>query len=64
MLLGETAPDLLLLDEPDNYLDLDSRLLLEQTLANYPGALLIVSHDPAFISALDTRHSLLLPLQA
>ncbi|MEB4592365.1 ATP-binding cassette domain-containing protein [Candidatus Thiothrix sp. Deng01] len=64
VLLGETAPDLLLLDEPDNYLDLDSRLLLEQTLANYPGALLIVSHDPAFISALDTRHSLLLPLQA
>jgi ATPase subunit of ABC transporter with duplicated ATPase domains len=60
VLIGENAPTLLLLDEPDNHLDLDSRLLLEQTLADYPGALLVVSHDPAFITALGISASLTL----
>ena len=60
VLVGGNAPTLLLLDEPDNHLDLDSRLLLEQTLADYPGALLVVSHDPAFIEALHVHHTLIL----
>ncbi len=41
--------DLLLLDEPDNHLDLEAKLLLEQALHDYPGALLLVSHDPVFV---------------
>ncbi|MFN2299174.1 MAG: ribosomal protection-like ABC-F family protein [Anaerolineales bacterium] len=38
-------PDLLLLDEPDNHLDLKGKRFLEELIADYPGAVLIVSHD-------------------
>lgn len=44
-------PDLLLLDEPTNHLDLESVKWLEQFLAGYDGAVLIVSHDRAFMDA-------------
>ena len=43
-------PDLMLLDEPTNHLDLESLLWLEQFLQRYRGALLIVSHDTAFLN--------------
>ncbi|SDS69498.1 energy-dependent translational throttle protein EttA [Paraoerskovia marina] len=42
-------PDLLLLDEPTNHLDAESVLWLEQHLANYPGAILAVTHDRYFL---------------
>ena len=42
-------PDLLLLDEPTNHLDAESVLWLEQHLANYPGAVLAVTHDRYFM---------------
>ena len=48
---GSRAPDLLLLDEPDNHLDLESRQLLESALRDYPGSFLLVSHDPLFVDA-------------
>jgi ATP-binding cassette subfamily F protein 3 len=38
-------PDLLLLDEPDNHLDLAAKSMLEQLIARYAGAVVIVSHD-------------------
>lgn len=49
-LLGE--PDLLILDEPTNYLDMDNLAWLEQYLKSYRGAVLAVSHDRYFLDAL------------
>lgn len=40
-----TRPDLLLLDEPDNHLDSSGKAFLENTIRNYPGGVVIVSHD-------------------
>jgi ATP-binding cassette subfamily F protein 3 len=44
-----TEPDLLLLDEPTNHLDITALAWLEEYLARYAGAVLIVSHDRAFL---------------
>ena len=48
-------PDVLLLDEPTNHLDIDSITWLEDFLASWPGTLLFVTHDRAFLRRLATR---------
>ena len=48
-------PVLIVMDEPTNHLDLHSTQALERALAAYPGALILVSHDEAFLSAATTR---------
>ena len=48
-------PDLLLLDEPTNHLDLASVTWLESFLKSYNGALLLISHDRAFMNGVVTR---------
>jgi ATP-binding cassette subfamily F protein 3 len=53
LLLSE--PDLLLLDEPTNHLDLESVVWLESFLADYAGAILLISHDRNFMNRLATR---------
>ncbi len=45
------APELIIMDEPSNYLDLHSVEALERLLAAFPGALLLVSHDAALLAA-------------
>ena len=48
-------PDILLLDEPTNHLDLESVRWLESFLQSYSGAVLVVSHDRAFIDGMVNR---------
>ena len=58
VLWGAEATQLLLLDEPTNHLDLASVQAIEAALAGFPGALLVVSHDEAFLSGLTLTHEL------
>ena len=53
----------LLLDEPTNHLDLPGKEALEDALADYPGAILFVSHDRYFINKVATRIMYLTPWQ-
>ena len=48
-------PDVLLLDEPTNHLDIESIQWLEQLLAQWSGAVMLVSHDRAFINNVSNR---------
>ena len=48
-------PDVLLLDEPTNHLDIEAITWLEEFMADYQGALLMISHDRAFVRRLATR---------
>ncbi|MFM2370566.1 MAG: hypothetical protein RIS85_288, partial [Pseudomonadota bacterium] len=50
--LSGTPPPLLLLDEPTNHLDLETIEAIEAGLAAYDGAMLVISHDTAFLNAL------------
>ncbi len=48
-------PDLLLLDEPTNHLDADTTLWLEDYLLDYPGAVMLITHDRYFLDRVVTR---------
>lgn len=50
-----TRPEVLLLDEPTNHLDLDSIAWLEELLATFPGSLVTITHDRAFLDQVATR---------
>ncbi|NNC69513.1 MAG: ABC-F family ATP-binding cassette domain-containing protein, partial [Flavobacteriaceae bacterium] len=47
--------DILLLDEPTNHLDIESIIWLEEFLKNYPGAIMLVSHDKMFLDTITNR---------
>ena len=50
-----SEPEVLLLDEPTNHLDIDSQSFVENYLKNYPGAIILISHDLALLDMLTTR---------
>jgi ABC transport system ATP-binding/permease protein len=50
-----TEPDIMLLDEPTNHLDLPTIEWLEQELLDYPGGVLMISHDRTFLNRLTQR---------
>ena len=58
MLGGPTPPSLLILDEPTNHLDIESIEAVEAGLRAYDGALLVVSHDEAFLQAIGVTRRL------
>ncbi len=49
------SPDLLILDEPTNFLDIKTLDWLENTLVNYKGSILLISHDRYFLNKVCTR---------
>src|SRR5881275_3419088 len=53
--------NLLLLDEPTNNLDPPSRSGVARALAAWPGTMVIVSHDPEFVEALEPDRALFMP---
>ena len=60
LLSGDAPPWLLLLDEPSNHLDIESLEILEQALCAFDGALLVTSHDRAFLDAIGIERTLTL----
>lgn len=60
VLTGGEPPQLLILDEPSNHLDLDSLAAVEAALRGYDGALLIVSHDRDFLAGVGVEREIAL----
>ena len=57
---GSAPPQLVILDEPTNHLDLDALAAVEAGLRAYDGALLVVSHDTAFLAAIGVTRQVML----
>jgi ATPase subunit of ABC transporter with duplicated ATPase domains len=59
-LLSKTPPQLIILDEPTNHLDLRSIQAIESALSEYQGAMIVISHDEAFLKNINISRSIAL----
>jgi len=59
----KTPAQLLLLDEPTNHLDVESAEAMEEALRAYPGAMVVVSHDEAFLEGIAPTHEMVWEIQ-
>jgi len=59
--LGEQAPDIIVLDEPTNNLDIQNTEILTAALNDYRGTVIVVSHDTHFLEAIGTTETITLP---
>ncbi len=62
--LGISPPPLLILDEPTNHLDIEAVEAVESGLRAYDGAVLVVSHDDAFLEAIGITRRIAIPAAA
>lgn len=61
LMISNQIPDLFILDEPTNNLDLRSLSILTRTIRDYRGTLLVISHDTHFIHEIGISRSFSLP---
>lgn len=60
LMISNQTPDLIILDEPTNNLDLSSLEVLSRTIKNYRGSLLVISHDSSFVEEIGITGSITL----
>ena len=58
LMISNHIPDIFVLDEPTNNLDLSSLSILMETIKNYRGTVLIISHDEYFINEIGVTNSI------
>lgn len=58
LMIGNNTPDLFVLDEPTNNLDIQSIEIITSTIRNYTGTVLVVSHDKYFINEINVEKSI------
>lgn len=58
MMIANQQPDVFVLDEPSNNLDMQSKKILADTIKNYHGTVIIVSHDERFVNYIGIDHQL------
>jgi ATPase subunit of ABC transporter with duplicated ATPase domains len=61
LLISDSSPGMLVLDEPTNNLDISSMEIVAGALAGYRGTLLVISHDAAFLHSVGVQREILLP---
>lgn len=58
--IGQQSPDMIILDEPTNNLDLENLEILTKALEQYTGTLVVVSHDTRFLEEISIDHEITL----